>query len=173
MSRQGVDEAAQTVQNWLAEAGAKHKNVLRIRLTVEELLEKVLAQGEDGLQAELSFSRWVGAGLLRIRYGGAPFDPTQSGESEMEDLSSSIMARIGLRPVWRKRGDGSELLFRIPLPGLRPEYVMLGCIVLALGVGLAGGWLPEGVKAGATEYGLAFLADRLGLLNRETLQRKS
>ncbi len=94
-------------------------------------------------------------------------------ESEMEDLSSSIMARIGLRPVWRKRGDGSELLFRIPLPGLRPEYVMLGCIVLALGAGLAGGWLPEGVKAGATEYGLAFLADRLGLLNRETLQRKS
>ncbi len=161
-----MDEAARTVQTWLAEAGAKHKDVLRIRLTVEELLEKVLAQGEDGLQAELSFSRWVGAGLLRIRYGGAPFDPTQSGESEMEDLSSSIMARIGLRPVWRKRGDGSELLFRIPLPGLRPEYVMLGCIVLALGAGLAGGWLPEGVKAGATEYGLAFLADGfLNLLN--------
>ena len=143
MSRMGVDVASETVQAWLAEAGAERRNVLRIRLTVEELLGKILAHSGEGAEAELSFSKWIGAGLLRIRYGGARFDPTQSAAAEVEEFSFSILARTGFLPAWRRRGGGNELQFRIPLSGLRPEHVMLGCIALALVIGLREASFPR------------------------------
>jgi anti-sigma regulatory factor (Ser/Thr protein kinase) len=57
LNLQGVDAAAEAVQDWLTEAGVKHKDILRIRLTIEELLGRILARSEEDVQAELHFSK--------------------------------------------------------------------------------------------------------------------
>ena len=38
LNRKGVDEASVCIQNWLQEAGIRHTDIVRIRLTMEELL---------------------------------------------------------------------------------------------------------------------------------------
>lgn len=163
---QGVDDAAGAIQEWLTAAGAKRRDMLRIRLTMEEMLAKICENGAEGLRGELRFTRFLGAGHLTLRYGGERYDPTRTAEDGMEELSAEILARTGFLPTWRRRGDENELRLRFPLPGLRPEYLMLICIAAAAAVGFAGTWIPAAVRAGVTDFCLRFLADGfLDLLN--------
>ncbi len=166
LDRAGIDAAAETIQRWLTEAGVDRKDVLRIRLTAEELLARICDRGETGLQAELSLVRRLGACRLRIRYGGARFDPCARGEDGLEEFSADILARTGFLPAWRSRGGINELNIRVPARGLRPEYVLLGCIVAAVLIGLLGERIPETVRSGVTDYALSFLSGGfMNLLN--------
>ncbi len=166
LDRQGVDEAAGRIQDWLTEAGAKRRDVLRIRLTMEELLMKIGESGSEARRAELSLARRLGTVRLRVRYGGEKFDPTRSADNEMEELSASILSRTGFIPAWRWRSGTNELSLKVPVPGLRPEYVMLGSIAAAVLIGLLGCRLPEAVKTAVTDHALDFLSEGfLDLLN--------
>ena len=98
---QGVDKASALIQGWLTEADLRRQDMLRIRLTMEELLAKVCRHGGEGLRAELSFTKRVGAGWLRIRYGGERYDPTRSADDALEELSDTILAQTGFIPSWR------------------------------------------------------------------------
>ena len=166
LNRQGVDEAAENIQSWLTAAGVERRNVLRIRLTMEELLEKICSRGNENIQAELTISKFVGSCRLRVRYGGERFDPTRRKESELEEFSESILAQTGFLPTWRWRGGKNELSLHAPAAGLRPEYVMLGSILAAVAVGVAGAAIPEPIKTGVTDYVLKFFSSGfLNLLN--------
>ena len=159
LDRHGVDEAAGFIEEWLNASKVKHTDVLRVRLTMESLLSTLITpEGEPG-QAELRFSRWMGACWLRVRYGGERFDPTVPAANEFEALSRFILNHTGFLPDWRWANGRNELRLRIPTGGIRPEFVTLGCIAAALAVGLLGGVIPDAVKAGVTDYVLRFLAD--------------
>ena len=159
LDRHGVDEAAGFIEEWLNASKVKHTDVLRVRLTMESLLSMLITpEGEPG-QAELRFSRWMGACWLRVRYGGERFDPTVPAANEFEALSRFILNHTGFLPAWRWARGRNELRLRIPTGGIRPEFVTLGCIAAALAVGLLGGVIPDAVKAGVTDYVLRFLAD--------------
>ncbi len=162
----GIDTAAETIQRWMTEAGVNRKDVLRVRLTMEELLGRVCAHAEEALHAQLSMSKRFGVCRLRIRYGGERFDPCDQKDNELEELSADILTRTGFLPVWRRRAGENELFLKIQAGGLRAEYVLLGCIVAAVLIGLLGSRIPEAVRTGATNYALSFLSGGfLSLLN--------
>ena len=142
LDQQGIDTAAETIQGWLTDAGVKRKDVLRIRLTMEELLGRVCEHTEGSTSAELSMSKRFGVCRLRIRYGGDRFDPGEQKDNELEELSAGILARTGFLPSWRWHGGENELRLKIQAGGLRTEYVLLGCIVAAVLVGLLGSRIP-------------------------------
>ena len=60
LDRQGVDEASNTIQSWLEEASLPERDILRIRLTMEEILSVVCEHGNESLQAELLLVRLFG-----------------------------------------------------------------------------------------------------------------
>ena len=162
----GVDAAAEAVESWLTEAGVKRSDVLRARLTVEELLLRITERPEAPADARLRFGKRLGSGRLTLTWGGERFDPTAGAKSEMETVSEEMLARIGLAPEYRRRGGTNELRLRVQTPGLRTEVVMLLCVVAAVAVGLLGRALPEAVRSGVIDYALRFLSDAfLDLLN--------
>ena len=173
LDRQGVDDAAGIIEDWLGKAKVKRADVLRIRLTMEELLSRLIASEGAPREAELRFRTGPGACRLCIRYGGERFDPTIHADSGLEELSDFILNRTGFLPAWRWARGRNELRLRIPAGGIRPEILMLGTIALAVVVGLLGGVIPETVKAGVTDYALQFLADGFwNLPDKDTLRKK-
>lgn len=159
LDRQGIDAASRSLQGWLKEDGAKKKEILRIRYVLEEMLVRIHENGTAPVRAELRLWKLFGSYRLQIRYGGEKYDPTQPADNEMEEWSSTILSQIGLLPVWRWRGGMNSLVFRLPRAGIRPEHIMLGCIIAALVIGLLGAFIPEAVKTDATNYALSFLSD--------------
>ena len=117
MDPAGVDEAAAVLELWLTEAGAKRNDVLRIRLTMGELLAKICEHGEGSVHAELILSKLLGVCRLRVRFGGERWDPTRRERSDMEELSEQILARTGFLPACRWRGGRNELRLQFPVRG--------------------------------------------------------
>ena len=81
LDRQGVDEASNTIQSWLEEASLPEWDILRIRLTMEEILSVVCEHGNESLQAELLLVRLFGEYRFYIRYNGSRFDPVTPEEA--------------------------------------------------------------------------------------------
>ena len=158
LDRRGIDIMSATIQNWLEETGIGHKDILRIRLTMEELLIKVYEHSDDDIQAELRLRRGIGDWQLRVRYDGGRFDPTAPKESDIDEWTADLLARTGIMPAWRWRSGRNELLFRIPSKKRRPELITLGSVLAAIAIGLLGQFLPEAVKTGISDNLLIFLS---------------
>ena len=166
LDRQGVDKASETIQNWLEEVKAEHKDILRIRLLMEELLDSVRRYNKQPPEAVLRLIQRSGSVFLVVRYGGERFDPTQTPEDAVSELRGILMPQLGLEPEWRWRNQENELIQRVSRRHMRPEQLMLGCIAAAIAVGLAGPLIPSAVRTGIIDYGLSFLSGGfLDLLN--------
>ena len=159
LDRPGVDAASETIRNWLESAGVTQRDVLRIRLAMEGLLNRISEHGEGRTEAELRFRRRIGEWRLYVFYDGDRFNPAGQKESDVDAWTADLLARTGFVPSWRWRGRRNELLLRIPSGKRRPERVMLGCAVAAILVGMLGNYLPEAVKTAAADYVLSFLSD--------------
>lgn len=109
LDHQGVDAAAAAIETWLTEAKVQRKDILRIRLTMEELLGKLCTDAVPLLPAELRFRKGPVFGWLRVRYGGERCDPMRKEQSEIEELSNTILSRTGHLPEWRWRVGKNEL----------------------------------------------------------------
>lgn len=151
-SPQGIGAAADFVGQGLEALGADHKDALRNRLSVEEVL--LNWQRQTGLNAHytVELARRMGRVLLTLRCGGAPCDPLAPGEAENEALGSEALGRamlenLGLSLVWQYRG-GCNLLSCTQKAGRRHSQLsqVLFAAVLALALGGLGCCCP---RAGA------------------------
>ena len=166
LNSQGIDLVSETMQGWLETAGFPRREILRIRLTLEELLAAISAHSGEDTPAELRFGKHFGKWEICLHYGGARFDPVEASESDADKWMSTLLLRTGFQPSWHWRGGKNELLFRISAQGRRSEFLMLGCIAAAVAIGLLGQLLPEAFKTVVTDYALSFLSDFfLHLLN--------
>ena len=154
LDRQGVDEASAVIEDWLEAAEIPHGDVLRIRLTAEELLAAICGHGGESVHAELRFGRWLGDWRLQIRYDGERFDPTAPREDEMHEWLAELLSRTGFMPTWRARGRENELQLRIPGggPGRRRDARIVPGFPLHLGPhpDPPSGDAPAGRAAGAS-----------------------
>ena len=152
-SPQGIGAAADFVGQGLEALGADHKDALRNRLSVEEVL--LYWQRQTGLNAHytVELARRMGRVLLTLRCGGAPCDPLAPGEAENEALGSEALGRamlenLGLSLVWQYRG-GCNLLSCTQKAGRRHSQLsqVLFAAVLALALGGLGLLLPQGWRS--------------------------
>ena len=162
----GIDYASETMGQWLVDVKEKRENIIRARLTIEELLLRIARHFGEAATAELHFRKGIGGSQFLIRYGGERFYPMDLPENELEEWSAEILSRLEYVPSWRYRFRKNELLFRLPGFGVRSELVMVASIVAAIAVGLLGSVIPTSVKTAISDYALVFLSDGvLGLLN--------
>ena len=79
LNADGLDQIAAVLQEVLSDQGLERREALRIRLTMEELLLRVMeAQGEDPVTVTLSMKKRFGTQTILLRYGGPSFDPTRA-----------------------------------------------------------------------------------------------
>ncbi|MCR5793880.1 MAG: cation:dicarboxylase symporter family transporter [Solobacterium sp.] len=166
VDRAGVDEASDTVRRWLESTGVKNRDIMRIRLAVEEILINICEHGQGSTEAGISLYRRFGTDTLRIRYGGERFDPGKPADNEAEEFTQNLLKRTGILPAWRWRFGRNEVTIPVSVPKKKAELLMLGCITAAAVIGLLGQYIPEPVRDTVIDYGLSFLSGGfLGLLN--------
>ena len=154
----GVDEASETISQWLKEEGIGQRDITRIRLSLEEILYNILNQTEEAISAEVTYFHRFGGRSLRVRYGGKRFDPRKPADNEMEEFTAALLARTGILPVWRWRFGKNEVSLTVTTRKKHAELLMLGCIVLAVAIGLLGQYIPQSIRTAVTDYGLTFLS---------------
>ncbi len=159
-----VDRIYEWVQETCDSLGTDSREKQRLRLTVEEVLLRILdhSEGVSGIEAGIG-SRF-GKRLLLLRYDGAPFDPTVH---EGDDWSERILDSLGLSPAWSCRGQTNLVSFTL---AERVRHSATFGILLAVAVaailGFSGRLLPEAFRTGLDTILLTPLTNGfLGLLN--------
>ncbi len=156
-----LDEIGQELTGWKVE----RRNMLRIRLTLEELLSRLLEFDGRPETVSLFSGKRFGQKVICLQYDGAPFNPTQSGDPD--DWGARILDRLGLSPFWSYRGMKNRVELRVPRTSGRS---MLCSIVISLVcaflVGALGRLLPDSFTKSVTDLLLTPVLDLfLRLLN--------
>ena len=101
LSNSSIDEVSEQVSSFLTSIGAQRETIIRIRLSVEE----VLLRWEEHFDGEMEFHLEMGAHWKRpfivLRLWGAEFDPLTRTDSGIGLWASELLGTIGLMPVFR------------------------------------------------------------------------
>lgn len=164
LDRISVQKLLEDFSSFLDGEKIERRNALRMSLTLEELLLRIIehegAPGTCTLTVGRRFSRPVAI----LRYGGERFDPTLEGG---DTWNSQLLERLGLSPEWSFRAGVNSLRLRPPRQNGPGRLMLLLAAAVAAGVlGAAGMLLPAALREGAVEVLLTPMFNAfLGLLN--------
>ena len=144
---ENIAAAVEEVEQFMTTSEVDGKEILRIRLAVEEaLLNYRRIMGMDAVFSLLCIRR-LGRIRVELHIPGAQFDPFAVDE-EGDELLRGILAGMGIAPVWRYRNGVNLVMF---LPGKRrPSQIRRLAVSVAAAI-LCGGLcslLPETVREG-------------------------
>lgn len=158
-----VETISADLQNYLNRRRMERRDVQRVRLTVEELLLNILEHCGKNIQISAGIGKQFGRHLFRLRYKGAPFDPTRSSENPWSD---DLMRTLGYFPSWSHRGKVNTVsLVLADRPKHSTVFYIICALLAAALLGFAGSFFTDTLRQSLSGALLTPLADGfLGLL---------
>jgi len=152
LSNENIDTRIKEAEQFLSEASVDSKDMIRIRLAMEEALlnyQKVLGETES---FSLRCVKRLGRLRIELSVPGLRYDPF-AGEEEGGEILRGILAGMGVAPVWQYKNGVNQIIFT---PRKRkPSQILL----LALSVVLAA--VCGGICTLLPEYIRSFLSVQL------------
>lgn len=146
---ENIDRFSEQMTEVLSGRGLDRKDILRIRLAIEELLLRVRDRFGDEQICQMKISRTFRNLNVEVTYKGASFNPTPGSSEDGEVWSEKIMENMGLAPAWSYSRGTNRLVLCPPASGKRGMYSFLIAIAAGLFIGLLGTLLPEGFRTRA------------------------
>lgn len=146
MSAETVDILSREFSEALTEAEVNRKDIIRLRISLEEILENWLSDLSHAPVTFLSRKR-MGKYVIEIRVKG---DEVYSGDMLEEfSLSSKLLAQAGLTLVQSyQNGENCLTVYPPKKQKMGQMQKLVIAIVAAICLGLLARLLPEGVEAG-------------------------
>lgn len=146
LSNENIDIRIKEAEQFLSEANVDGKDILRIRLAMEETLlnyKNILGETES---FSLRCVKRLGRLRIELSVPGIRYDPF-ADEEEGSEILRSILAGMGIAPVWQYKNGSNQIIFT---PRRRkPSQILLltAAVVLAAVCGGLCALLPEYVRS--------------------------
>lgn len=165
LNNENIETAVLQAVSFLEDARMVDKDVLRIRL----LLEETMLNYQDALGAEAEFSlscrQRMGNLKIELCFPGASLDPFPKEEGDSE-IMRGILSQLGFAPTWQYANGVNHVLFSLAKPKPSQAQMLLVSIEMAILCGFWGKILPPVLGKFVTEQVLAPMFDAfLGLLS--------
>lgn len=165
LTNSDINLTCKKIGMFLEKCGVERQEMLRAKLTFEELLLEY--QSKFGQEANFKLrciNRFLSA-RVEILIAGESYNPL-SQENEENDLAQSILARIGLAPTWNYKNGKNCILFIPKKKPLSGTVKMAAAIALSFVAGIILSRLPEEIRLGVNEYALIPMTDAfMGLIS--------
>ena len=166
---ENIDCFSHRMTEVLSGRGLGKQDVLRLRLTLEELLLRIRDRfGEDTVCA-MKISRTFRNLSVEVTYGGEAFDPTPGNREEGEAWSEIILENMGLAPAWSYARGANRLVIHPPADSRKGTFSFFLSIGAGILFGFLGMLLPDSFRNAAAETVLTPVFNAfLGLLSTFT-----
>lgn len=165
LSNSNIDLASQETEKFLSAAGVDQREVLRIRLTFEEVLLKYQEKFGEDVFFRVRHVKRLSSMRIEIIVAGESYDALGQ-ENEEDDVLRALLAGIGLAPSWNYKHGKNYVVFIPKKKPLSGTTKMVGAIVLAVIAGMILNFLPDGIRSGVNDYLLTPMTDAfLGLIS--------
>ena len=163
-SNSNIDLACEDVVVFLTSVGVEKREVLRNKLTLEEILLEYQAKfGEEANFKVRCVNRFMTI-KVELIVSGRVYNPLEKNEEE--NIIHGILAGIGLAPSYGYRNGKNYIIFTPKKKPLSSTIKMGVAIGLSLICGFFLNLLPDSVRAGASKYVLSPVTDAfMGLIS--------
>ena len=164
LNEQAVDDISESIGRFLDNEEIERRNAVRIRLTMEELMLRIIDAKGNAFPVSFGMGRQYGKHAVCLKYEGEAFDPT-SGDDE--NWNERILVSLGLSPDWRYRKKTNTVSIRISgASGQSALFYIFAAVLAALLFGFGGRLLEPSVREEIDTILLApMMGGFLGLLN--------
>lgn len=145
LSNENIDTRIKEAERFLSEANVDGRDVIRIRLAMEEALlnyQKLLGETES---FSLRCVKRLGRLRIELSVPGARYDPF-AGE-EGDEILRGILAGMGIAPVWQYKNGANQIIFT---PRRRKPSQILLLTAAVVSAAVCGGLctlLPESIRS--------------------------
>ena len=163
-SNSNIDLACEDVGVFLTSVGVDKREVLRIKLTLEELLLDYQERFGEETEFKVRCLKRLMTIKVELIVKGHVYNPLEKDEEE--NAIHGILAGIGLAPSYGYKNGKNYIIFT---PKKKPlsSTVKLGVAIgLAIACGLLLNLLPSGIRTGVNTYALTPITDAfMGLIS--------
>ena len=137
LDERGVDALSQLLVGALEQAGVNRKDIIRLRLAVEEILGLWNAENEKETVCTFRCGTRLGRMYLEIAAPGRRIDPDEAvTDMAGQMLCSNLLAQAGLSPVYSYRDGINRLALYPPKPQkISPMFQLLLAMLSAVAAG--------------------------------------
>ena len=141
-----IDRCTEETASLLANENINSKDILHLRLILEETILKYRDALSEKAEASLRFSRFFGSLRITLRVEGESFDPfTEEDPLETSVMGSLLANTDSPNRAWRYRGGANFVTFTVAKKRRMSQLVtiLLGIVIGAIGGLLLTALLPE------------------------------
>ncbi|MBQ2751768.1 MAG: cation:dicarboxylase symporter family transporter [Oscillospiraceae bacterium] len=146
LSNQSVDVISEKVAEFLTEIKTESKNLLRIRLSIENILLDWQQKFSDRAECTVSIGKRFGKPFIQLEVAGESCNPLDDDAENFGTYQGRLLANMGLFPTFAYERGVNKILFKLKRPKANPLVGILIAVVLAAAAGFIGTFLPEGIK---------------------------
>ena len=121
MNNQSIDEIAAETEKFLQEIKMEKRNILRIRLAVEDLL----LEWQEHFSAQAVCKVKMGTGLGRpfiiLELDGEQYNPLDKNLEEYGAYRERLLANMGLAPIYSYERGCNKIIFKFLFPKSRVQ----------------------------------------------------
>lgn len=147
LSSESIDTVSEKIEAWLSENKENGKNIIRMRLAMEEVMLRVKKEYGDGLSCSLRMGRKFGAKQIVLSYRERQFNPVEGAFDKDDQWVEDILSSTGLYPSWSYRNGTNEIAIRLGERSIGLEAVLALAIFLSVLFGMLESVFPEAVKS--------------------------
>lgn len=145
LTAENIDLMSEYIQDFLHGLKMNEENILRIRLSVEEMLLKWQDHFGEECTCILAAGIRLGRPHLTLSVRGEEFDPSEESEEEIENWANRMLAHMGLSPSFSYQKGVNRIQLLLNRKRGNPVITILIAIGLALLFGMLGQFLPRPV----------------------------
>lgn len=161
-SNKDIDRAIGKVEEFLDSSGVERREALSIRLSFEEVLLNYRERFSEEKSFFVRCVKRLSTIKIEISVAGQSYNPFE----EENEITGSILARIGLAPTWNYSKGKNVVVFIPKKKAVSGTVKLIAAFVLSIVAGVVLSFMPEFVRKGVSEYVLTPVSGALmGLIS--------
>lgn len=143
-----IDEISEETERFLNDIKMEGKNLLRIRLLVEDLLLEWQEKFGREAECQIKMGKRFGRPYIQMELEGDTFNPLDKNTEDYGYYRDRLLASMGLAPIYSYERGKNKIAFKLKKQKSNPFYSLAVAVVFGITVGMAGMLLPDALRAG-------------------------
>ncbi len=145
LSNESIDLIAEKTTEFLDDIKLERKNILRIRLLVEELLLDWQEKFSEDTPCSVKMGRRWGKHYIALEVPGEAYNPLEKTREEYGSYRERLLANMGLAPMYTYGHGKNQMVFKFR-KRTNPLVKLAIALVAAVAVGMLGMCLPDQIR---------------------------
>jgi len=147
LTNEAVDEISEKISEFLGTINTESKNILRIRLLVEELLLDWQNHFSEQAKCQVRIGQRFRRPFIQLEVEGESYNPLDADNTEDYGFyRNRLLANMGLAPLFSYENGRNKIIFKLKKPKINPLLSLAAAVIAGLLVGAIGLFIPDALK---------------------------